>query len=248
MKSAKLSTNNFIESVVNKDQYFDELKKNTPLHPAYFLKIRAKRSDEDDFVEATRQGFYNYWLTLAEVTDIAHLEYNNFKDLTQRPNSHFETFNSLDNLIDKITKFQIRAKKTNLARETFIVNIGYAHWITIVLSYQQENFTLYYVDSLNYLLTPEIQQFLKKQHILSNDLSEHLFQQMHDSNVGLWALEIAASLNKMLDQQLPLDAMKVIFSYLPHQYDANYFKEKRKVLAEKLDQHIQYLKLSGPST
>ncbi len=248
MKSAKLFTNNFIESAVNKDQYLDELKKNISLHPAYFLKIRAKRSGEDDFIEATRQGFYNYWLTLAEVTDIAHLEYNNFKDLTQRPNSDFQAFDSLDHLIDKITNFQIRAKKTSTARETFIVNIGYAHWITIVLSYQQENFTLYYVDSLNYLLTPEIQQFLHTQHILSNDLSEHLFQQMHDSNVGLWTLEIAASLNKMLDQQLPLDAMKVIFSYLPHQYDANYFKEKRKVLAEKLDQHIQYLKLSGPST
>jgi hypothetical protein len=30
MKSAKLFTNNFIESAVNKDQYLDELKKTSP--------------------------------------------------------------------------------------------------------------------------------------------------------------------------------------------------------------------------
>jgi hypothetical protein len=111
MESTKLSTHNFLESVADKNQRLDELKKNVPLHAPYFLKVRAKRSDEDDLVEATRQGFYNYWLTLAEVTDIAHLEYNNFKDSTQGPNSNFQTFNSLEHLIDKITSFQIHAKK-----------------------------------------------------------------------------------------------------------------------------------------
>lgn len=248
MKSAQSASNNFLESVANKNQYWgDKLKKNSSLHASYFSNVRVHRSDEDNFVEATRQGFYNYWLTLEEVTDIAHLEYNNFKDLSQRPHSDFQSSNSLAHLIGKITSFQIRAKQTNIARETLILNIGYAHWITMVLSYQQERFTLYYVNSLNYRLPAEIQQFLEAQHILSNNLSEYLFQYMNNSNVGLWTLEIAENLNTMLDKDLTLDTMKVILSYLPHQYDANYFNERRKVLARKLDQYTHYLKLAGLS-
>ncbi|MFZ2776405.1 MAG: NB-ARC domain-containing protein [Candidatus Rickettsiella isopodorum] len=250
MKSAQSASNNFLESVANKNQYGgDKLKKNSSLHASYFsnVRVRVHRSDEANFVEATRQGFYNYWLTLEEVTDIAHLEYNNFKDLSQRPHSDFQSSNSLAHLIGKITSFQIRAKQTNIARETLILNIGYAHWITMVLSYQQERFTLYYVNSLNYRLPAEIQQFLEAQHILLNNLSEYLFQYMNNSNVGLWTLEIAENLNTMLDKNLTLDTMKVIFSYLPHQYDANYFNERRKVLAGKLDQYTHYLKLAGSS-
>lgn len=206
------------------------------------LKARSKRSDINHFVKATRQGLYTYWFTLEEVAYIARLEYNYFNDLNRKSITSFQTYNSLEPLINEITTFQRQAKQTGNARETLIVNLGYAHWIVIVLFYQkkhQKNFKLYYIDSLNYPLPPEVQTFLQTEGILLNDLSHTLYPHINNSNVGLWILEIAENIHKMLDNEISLEDMKIIFSYLPQQYDSHYFKEKRKNLAQKISESTE---------
>lgn len=55
------------------------------VHPDALLESRSCISSLNvhetlhSFIQATRQGYYNYWVTLADVIDIARVEYNNFK-------------------------------------------------------------------------------------------------------------------------------------------------------------------------
>ena len=222
---------------------------------ATFLNLPEESCDDENFIQAVRQGCYTYWLTLADVIDIARVEYNNFKrfkSISGSLNSDFQTLNSLDYLIDKITNFQSHAKQIGSARMTFIINTGYAHWTIIILSYHEnyeKNFKICYVNSVNCRLTERIQDFFHTQKVLFYDLSQYLYEWMDTYDVGLWALEIAADLNKMLDENYDLGHMIVEFSYLSHQRDMNYFKQKRKTLANKLssDPH-SITSLVKPST
>lgn len=93
--------------------------------------------DQVNFLEATRQGYYTYWLTLADVNNIARIEYNNFKqfkDISSSLNSDFQTLNSLENLLNNVKDFQKKAMQTEARRRTLIINTGYAHWTIIILS------------------------------------------------------------------------------------------------------------------
>lgn len=220
-----------------------------------FSNLPEKSSDEDNFIQAVHHGCYTYWLTLADVIDIARVEYANFKQfksVSGSLNSDFQTLNSLEHLIDEITNFQANAKQIGSARMTFIINTGYAHWAIMVLSYHEnyeKNFKICYVNSVNCRLTESIQNFFHTQKVLFYDLSQYLYEWMDTYDVGLWALEIAADLNKMLDENYDLGHMIVEFSYLSHQRDMNYFKQKRKALANKLssDPH-SITSLVKPST
>lgn len=252
MKSTKASFNHLLTSFTDENHYLDESKKNNSLHTPSVSNDRIRRA-ADDFVTMTSHRFYHYWLTLQEVTDIAYVEYNDFKELSRRPNSEFQSLNSLVHLTDVISYFQTRAKQTSIARETLIVNQGYSHWITLVLSYHREIFTLYYVDSLNYLLSVQIQEFLNTRGILLNNLSLYLPDRIKDgkdSNVGLWALEIAEYLNKELDKNLSPLTIKEGFPSLHLQLTTNYFKERRIELANKLKQytHSKHLALTDAAS
>lgn len=100
----------------------DNLESEQSIASSFYEKL----PDQVNFLEATRQGYYTYWLTLADVNNIARIEYNNFKQFKGKSstlNSDFKILNSLENLLNDVKDFQKKAIQTEARRMTLISNM-----------------------------------------------------------------------------------------------------------------------------
>ncbi|MDQ8039018.1 MAG: NB-ARC domain-containing protein [Rickettsiella sp.] len=194
------------------------------------IKYRKKRAIET-FEAATEKGKYNYWLTQEDIADIARIEFNFFKNPSTRSNLFkFEISGSIAQLTSQIIEFQSSAQLPG-SRITLIVNLSNLHWVTLVLSRHYSGYDGFYIDSQGSLLPNEYYTLLRRFNVVINDFSLNFVQQTDDYNCGLWALENAADLNKMLNDMQPTDWLNYQLKRPRNHY---YFNTIRRELVEKL--------------
>ncbi len=197
------------------------------------LKFRVKRSQTETFEKATAEGNYDYWLTQEDIADIARILYSNYRFPGLYPDpAGFEILGSMQQLGRQIERFQNIVSNSQLERPriTFIINLANQHWVTLVIIYQNRSYNAYYMDSLGIALSEEVSRHLLAYGIRPiRPLAEK--QQTDASNCGLWALENAYDLNKMLYENKPLDW---VIGLLKSPRDSSYFILKRQLLSRKL--------------
>lgn len=197
-----------------------------------FVLSRNKRSNEKTLEEATQKGRFDYWLSQEDIADIARLEYHNFKPLNHLEITDFEIIGSKEQLFTQIASFLLKIQQVAIARHTLIINLGSSHWVTLVFYHEQKNTLAYFVNSLGEKLPAEYHPLFSNFDIKLIDLSQYIHSQQTDPyNCGLWALENAADLNKMLDEKLAIDWL---ISHLERPRSTGYFSERRQSLSELL--------------
>lgn len=193
-----------------------------------FLKSRVKRNDEITLVEATRKGDHTYWLSQADIADIARLEYKNYGGIPGS-NAEFDVLGSIAQLRAQIDNLQTLRDK--IGRITYIINLEGLHWVTLLISYENNRYQSYYIDSKNDPFPFEYQQLLLER-IGAQPLNIAVgMQQTDEYNCGLWALENAADLNEMLDANQSLNWLG---NKLKWPREIGYFVRRRQALSEKL--------------
>jgi len=206
---------------------------NIYVNPKKLLKLRVKRFDHDEtLVTATLKKNFNYWLTQKDIVDIAQIEYNYFGGVPGTP-IQFEVIGSLTHFSRALEAFieKITATHYPSARLTLIINLNNNHWVSLVISYQAENFVGYFSDSKNNFLPEEYAQISNKLHIALVNLSPGFIQQQDGFNCGLWALENAYDLNQMIDQN---QSIHWVINTLKRPRNTQYFIGKRIYFSEKL--------------
>jgi NB-ARC domain len=217
---------------MDSDDFFQEKSPNSLL---IFSKSRVKRSDDDEItlVEATAKENYAYWLSQEDIVDIARIEYNNYKGLTELTEhySEFEVLGSISQLSTQIENFQLKLREFKTGRCTYIINLEGLHWVTLVIFYKNNHYKSYYIDSKNNPFPFEYHQlFLDR--IGEEPLNIAPGEQQTDGyNCAFWALENAADLNELLDNNRSLNWLISKFT-LPR--DQQYFDRRRQLLSEKL--------------
>ncbi|MFZ0219945.1 MAG: NB-ARC domain-containing protein [Candidatus Aquirickettsiella sp.] len=192
---------------------------------------RVKRGNDETLVEATARGHYSYWLSLDDLTEIVRLEYSNYASIVGG-NKKYEILASLSDLNTKLETFLLKTKELAEARQTLIIQLESLHWVTLVISYKDRNYSAYYTDSKNYPLPLEYYNLLFDQFkIQPMSLSPGFQQQTEDYNCGLWALENADKLNRMLDENKSLNWL---INQLQLSRNKEYFERKRLFFTEKL--------------
>ncbi|MFT4327658.1 MAG: ankyrin repeat domain-containing protein [Wolbachia pipientis] len=115
---------------------------------------------------------------------------------------------------------------------TLIVNLNNNHWVTLVVSHQDGQYSGYYADSLGNNVPDDIRQVLQQNRITNlNDVS--ILQQTDGHNCGLWALENARDINAVL-QGSRSNIPNEIHNHLQVQRDENHFISSRRELSERL--------------
>ncbi|MES2141710.1 MAG: NB-ARC domain-containing protein [Pseudomonadota bacterium] len=194
------------------------------------FKHRKKRALET-FEEATEKGKYNYWLTQEDIADIARIEYNYFRRSSGIPDLFsFEISGSIAQLTTQIENFQASTQLTG-NRLTLIINLRNQHWVTLVLTRQYSAYDGFYIDSQGRPLPDEYYGLLRRFNIVVNDFSLHFSQQADGYNCGLWALENADDINKMLDGAETFDWLTTQVKRPRNRY---YFNTLRRLLVQKL--------------
>lgn len=202
-----------------------------------FVLSRNKRSNEKTLEEATQNGRFDYWLSQEDIADIARLEYHNFKPLNNLEMTDFEIIGSKEQLFTQIASFLLKIQQVAIARHTLIINLGSSHWVTLVFYHEQINTFAYFVNSLGEKLPGEYHSLFSNFDIKLIDLSQYFHSQQTDPyNCGLWALENAADLNKMLDEKLTFDWL--IFR-LGRPRTTHYFSERRQSLSKVLREDFE---------
>ncbi|GBM63681.1 hypothetical protein AVEN_198687-1 [Araneus ventricosus] len=81
---------------------------------------------------------------------------------------------------------------------TFTINLNKYHWVTLVITHQNQQFSVYYVDSLGEELPYNINNVLKD---VTVDIKDFKINQQHDEyNCGIFALENAKVINEALQK------------------------------------------------
>ena len=182
---------------------------------------------------STKAGEYEYWLSQEDIADIARLQFGSYRpsDTTDSYKT-FEIIGSPAQLHNQLQAFITKTDQINNVRLTLIINIDQLHWATLVVVNHNKNYAVYYIDSLHQGLPLNFQETLKN--ILPspiNDLSGYLRGQADDYNCGLWALENADDLTRMVDEQKGLFWM---LQRLQRPRNTNYFTRLRLLLSLKL--------------
>jgi hypothetical protein len=189
--------------------------------------------NDKTLVEASKKWDYTYWLTQEDIADIARLEYNQFSAI-DGSDSAFEILGSLSQLFITLQLFEskIKVKKLNKCRLTLIINLDNSHWVTLVFFYKENNYASYYIDSKNNPIPEKyFDIMLDEFKMYTHNLSPGFIQQQDGYNCGLWALENAADLNKMLDYNQNLS---FLITELKRPRNREYFDRKRIYFSEKL--------------
>ncbi|MFZ2776470.1 MAG: NB-ARC domain-containing protein, partial [Candidatus Rickettsiella isopodorum] len=198
------------------------------------VSSRNKRAPDDEtLVGATVKGDYTYWLSQEDIAEIARIEYNQFLGVGEG-NAEFEILGSLTQLYMTSELFQLKVQtyQLNTARLTLIINLENLHWVTLVISYKYANYIAYYVDSKNNPIPSRYSQMLIETfQIQPLSLSPGLTQQQDHYNCGIWALENAADLSKMIDQN---ESLHSIVNELNRPRNKEYFDIMRVFFSEKL--------------
>ena len=183
---------------------------------------------------ATKKGDYEYWLTQEDIADIARLEYLNFRQGNEENSfKAFDIIGSPEQLRMQLLSFKSRADHLNNARLTLIVNIAQQHWVTLVVTCLNKNYEGYYIDTLGKPLPENSQKILKSIRMRVVNFSGYFPGQTDGFNCGLWALENAEDLTRMVDEH---KGAHWIVRQLRHYRNAAYFSERRRLLSVKLDQ------------
>ncbi|HEY2566699.1 MAG TPA: NB-ARC domain-containing protein [Candidatus Aquirickettsiella sp.] len=193
-------------------------------------QLRVKRGNDGTLVEATAKGQYNYWLNQDDLNEIVRLEYNTYAGIVG--NAKFAVSTSLSDLTTNLELFLLKTKESaEAARLTLIMQLESLHWVTLVISYKERHYIAYYTDSKNYPMPPEYYRLLFDQFkIQPMSLSPGFLQQTEDYNCGLWALENAVSLNRMLVEN---QSMYWLINQLQLSRNKEYFETRRQFLSEK---------------
>ncbi len=199
-------------------------------NPKISSLTRVKRNNDETLVEATAKGMYSYWLNQDDLNEIVRLEYNNYASLGG--NKKYEVLAAISDLDIHIETFLSKITALTEARLNLIIQQESLHWVTLVISYKDKNYIAYYTDSKNYPLPHEYYQLLlDKFKIQPISLSPGFQQQQEDYDCGLWALENATNLNRMLDEN---QSMYWLINRLQQSRNKEYFARKRQYFAEKL--------------
>ncbi|MFZ0218595.1 MAG: NB-ARC domain-containing protein [Candidatus Aquirickettsiella sp.] len=225
-----LKKQNHLISIIEK-QTVEYLEKNS-INIQQHVLSRHKRSNGETLEEATDRGEYDYWLSQEDIADIARLEYANFHKQNNVEISDFEIVGSLQQLITQTASFLVKAKEVSSARHTMVINMGAMHWVTLVFSYQDRVTRAYYVNSLGSSLQPEYHPLFQTFEVELIDLSQYCYPQQTDAyNCGLWALENAADINKMLDEN---QSIEWLILQLERPRNTAYFSARRQSISELL--------------
>ncbi|MFT4327777.1 MAG: hypothetical protein AB3P07_04135 [Wolbachia pipientis] len=193
------------------------------------IKYSSIQEDRRTLESATAAEHYNYWLQEHDIADIARVEYGYTTDGTD---TLFEIVESPDHISSQLQQFQNSVRDGEQRPLTLIVNLNNNHWVTLVVSHQDGQYSGYYADSLGNNVPDGIRQVLKQNRITNlNDVS--ILQQTDAHNCGLWALENARDINAVL-QGSRSNIPNEIHNHLQVQRDENHFISSRRELSERL--------------
>ncbi|WP_269203989.1 cytoplasmic incompatibility factor CifB [Wolbachia pipientis] len=181
---------------------------------------------------ATRNGHYDYWL---QQIDIAHAGRLRYQLLTEG-NHTFEVANLARNdgnehIVRVLNQFRENEKQQRL---TLIITLNNTHWVTLVIERQNGNYVGYYADSTATAVPGGITDIIQNNlgnNIRINNVS--VSQQTDGWNCGLWALENASDINRVLNEN-PVGQVQNIINIIrdflgrghPNR-DRNYFQNIR---------------------
>jgi hypothetical protein len=172
-------------------------------------------------------------LSQEDIADIARLEYDNYKATGENSHAEFEVLGSIAQLSARLEAFQLTAVKKTTSRVTLIINLGDLHWVTLVISYKDNNYVGYYADSKNNpLLYDYYQLLIDRFSIQPISVSPGFPQQTDGHNCDLWALENARDIAWMLDDDTR--SLYSVVTKLKEPRDEKYFEGRRRFLAERL--------------
>ncbi|WP_419198841.1 cytoplasmic incompatibility factor CifB [Wolbachia endosymbiont of Rhagoletis cingulata] len=181
---------------------------------------------------ATRNGHYDYWLQQIDIAHAGRLRYQ----LRTEGNHTFEVANLARNdgnehIVRVLNQFRENEEQQRL---TLIITLNNTHWITLVIERQNENYVGYYADSTATAVPGGITDIIQNNlgnNIRINDVSVR--QQTDGWNCGLWALENASDINRVLNEN-PVGQVQNIINIIrdflgrghPNR-DRNYFQNIR---------------------
>ncbi|VVC27379.1 Ulp1 protease family, C-terminal catalytic domain [Cinara cedri] len=179
---------------------------------------------QQDLVNQTQAGNYNYLLQYADVGALARIVQG------LEPQAH-EIVGSTDQITKQLNSFKKNIEKNEGSKRLiFIVNIHNGHWVTLAVNHDGKQFNAYYYDSLNGKKFRSTFTKILKRELGMNESNIRFFNekiQDDGSNCGIFALEAASRINQMLDKGISFDDMDtVLLEFKPKA------KELRNQLAE----------------
>lgn len=181
---------------------------------------------------ATRNGHYDYWLQQIDIAHAGRLRYQ----LRTEGNHTFEVANLARNdgnehIVRVLNQFRENEKQQRL---TLIITLNNTHWVTLVIERQNGNYVGYYADSTATAVPGGITDIIQNNlgnNIRINNVS--VSQQTDGWNCGLWALENASDINRVLNEN-PVGQVQNIINIIrdflgrghPNR-DRNYFQNIR---------------------
>ncbi|MBV2145599.1 MAG: cytoplasmic incompatibility factor CifB [Wolbachia endosymbiont of Pissodes strobi] len=181
---------------------------------------------------ATRNEHYDYWLQQIDIAHAGRLRYQ----LRTEGNHTFEVANLARNdgnehIVRVLNQFRENEEQQRL---TLIITLNNTHWVTLVIERQNGNYVGYYADSTATAVPGGITDIIQNNlgnNIRINNVS--VSQQTDGWNCGLWALENASDINRVLNEN-PVGQVQNIINIIrdflgrghPNR-DRNYFQNIR---------------------
>ncbi|WP_341814789.1 cytoplasmic incompatibility factor CifB [Wolbachia endosymbiont (group A) of Chalcis sispes] len=181
---------------------------------------------------ATRNGHYDYWLQQIDIAHAGRFRYQ----LRTEGNHTFEVANLARNdgnehIVRVLNQFRENEEQQRL---TLIITLNNTHCVTLVIERQNGNYVGYYADSTATAVPGGITDIIQNNlgnNIRINNVS--VSQQTDGWNCGLWALENASDINRVLNEN-PVGQVQNIINIIrdflgrghPNR-DRNYFQNIR---------------------
>ncbi|MFT4328236.1 MAG: Ulp1 family isopeptidase, partial [Wolbachia pipientis] len=154
-------------------------KENRPSEDVSPSKFISETLDKENYTE---------WLKQEDIARIADLQYGWHGE---NNNIIFDVLGSLEQLNSQLEQHQERLKNLNKQSLTYIINLGNCHWVTLVITYHNQRFLAYYIDSFG---KSAEEGLLGQKNINISSLS--INQQSDGYNCGIFALENARIINE----------------------------------------------------
>ncbi|UVW84499.1 cytoplasmic incompatibility factor CifB [Wolbachia endosymbiont of Aedes albopictus] len=181
---------------------------------------------------ATRNEHYDYWLQQIDIAHAGRLRYQ----LRTEGNHTFEVANLARNdgnehIVRVLNQFRENEEQQRL---TLIITLNNTHWVTLVIERQNGNYVGYYADSTATAVPGGITDIIQNNlgnNIRINNVSVR--QQTDGWNCGLWALENATDINRVLNEnpgEQVQNVVNIMRDFLGRGHpnrDRNYFQNIR---------------------
>ncbi|MDX5462576.1 MAG: latrotoxin-related protein [Wolbachia endosymbiont of Tetragnatha montana] len=194
---------------------------------------RSKRADDlsresAGFVSATLGGTYNYWLMQADIAGIARTVYG---WCGEDNNVVFEVIGSVEQLRVQLEQHKDKLRQPDRLSLTFVYNSGGNHWTTLVIAYQGDQFSAYYIDSLGNGIPNDVRSVLEEKVAGITIYPFNIRQQTDGHNCGIFALENAKIINDALRNGQQVQIEQGLSNYKTTE---EYLINRRIVFAESL--------------